>query len=256
MTEQQIVTTAIERHARPSAAFAEREAEAVWLLQQAARVFAGHVVQATSMGVEDMVVSDLIVRHGLDIPMDTLDTGALHPQTLELIDRAQTHWGRPITVWRPAADAVAAFVDEHGPRAMYASVDLRKACCAVRKLEPLSRMLAGRAAWITGLRRQQSEHRQQVAGRVVDGDGRVKFSPLADWELGDVWHYVAEHGVPYNPLHDQFFPSIGCAPCTRAISLGEDIRAGRWWWEQGDTKECGLHAAPATTEPTKKGASA
>lgn len=253
--DQEIISTAIERHAKPSAAYAQHEAQAVQLLRQAADEFPGRVVQATSLGVEDMVVGDLIVRHGLDIQMATLDTGALHAATLHLIDRAQAHWGRRIEVWHPVQDAVIAFVDRHGERAMYDSLELRKACCAVRKLEPLARMLAGRDAWITGLRSQQSAHRQLLADR-ADDDGRVKFSPLLDWDLGDVWHYVAIHAVPYNPLHDQFFPSIGCAPCTRAISLGEDIRAGRWWWEQGDVKECGLHHRAKPTEHDQPGAPA
>ncbi len=123
---------------------------------------------------------------------------------------------------------------------MYKSVELRKACCHIRKVEPLERALAGQRAWITGLRREQSNARAEVP--LVDASAeRIKFNPLADWTWGDVWHYIAAHEVDYNPLHDQFYPSIGCAPCTRAISLGEDFRAGRWWWENSDAKECGLH---------------
>ena len=125
---------------------------------------------------------------------------------------------------------------------MYRSVDLRKGCCALRKTEPLERLLAGRDAWITGLRREQSVDRGGVEEESIDERGRAKLNPLAGWSWADVWHYIGVHGVPYNALHDQFFPSIGCAPCTRAVSLGEDARAGRWWWEQG-VKECGLHVA-------------
>jgi phosphoadenosine phosphosulfate reductase len=127
---------------------------------------------------------------------------------------------------------------------MRQSIELRKACCALRKLEPLSRALAGRTAWVTGLRREQSGARSEVPFESIDENGRMKFSPLADWSQQDIWHYVQTHEVPYNPLHDAFYPSIGCEPCTRAVALGEDFRAGRWWWENEDAKECGLHASP------------
>jgi phosphoadenosine phosphosulfate reductase len=130
---------------------------------------------------------------------------------------------------------------------MFESVDLRKACCALRKLEPLARMLQGRSAWITGLRREQSQNRAEVPAFEQDGNGRTKFNPLAEWTWGDVWHHIGANGVPYNPLHDQFFPSIGCEPCTRAIALGEDFRAGRWWWESESAKECGLHVKEKAT---------
>ncbi len=235
------VLPAALRHARASASHEQRLARTVELLRQAADEHAGAVVQASSLGVEDMVLSDLIHRHGLDIRVATLDTGALHLETLELIERVRRHYGMDIEIWRPAREAVLEFVGRNGPDAMYRSVELRKACCAVRKLEPLGRMLDGRSAWITGLRREQSAQRGGVAEREVGADGRVKFSPLAQWSLGDVWHYVARHGVPYNPLHDRFYPSIGCAPCTRAVAVGEDQRAGRWWWELDGARECGLH---------------
>ena len=228
-------------YAKPSADFGERVQDALATLRAAAQEFAGRIVQATSLGAEDMVLTDLIARHALPIAIATLDTGMLHGETLELLARAQRHYGLEIEAWRPDAVAARDFVARHGPQAMRASVDLRHACCALRKLEPLSRMLHGRAAWVTGLRREQSPARGQVAGREADAQGRIKLSPLLDWTQGDVWHYIALHAVPYNPLHDQFFPSIGCAPCTRAVALGEDIRAGRWWWEQEGAKECGLH---------------
>ncbi|NNM63433.1 MAG: phosphoadenylyl-sulfate reductase [Burkholderiales bacterium] len=228
-------------YAKPSADFGQREQDALATLRAAAQEFAGRIVQATSLGAEDMVLTDLIARHALPIAIATLDTGMLHGETLELLARAQRHYDLEIEAWRPDADAARDFVARHGPQAMRTSVDLRHACCALRKLEPLSRMLQGRAAWVTGLRREQSPARGQVAGREADAQGRIKLSPLLDWTQGDVWHYIALHAVPYNPLHDQFFPSIGCAPCTRAVALGEDIRAGRWWWEQEGAKECGLH---------------
>lgn len=229
------------RYAKPSADFDQRVQDALATLRAAAQEFAGRIVQATSLGAEDMVLTDLIARHALPIAIATLDTGMLHGETLELLGRARQHYGLDIETWRPDAVAARDFVARHGPRAMYASVDLRHACCALRKLEPLSRMLQGRAAWVTGLRHEQSPARGRAARRESDAQGRTKLNPLLDWTQGDVWHYIALHTVPYNPLHDEFFPSIGCAPCTRAVALGEDIRAGRWWWEQEGVKECGLH---------------
>jgi phosphoadenosine phosphosulfate reductase len=134
---------------------------------------------------------------------------------------------------------------------MRQSIELRKACCELRKMEPLARALQGRSAWIAGLRREQSGARAEVPFESLDDQGRTKYSPLADWTLADVWQYVALHGVPYNPLHDAFYPSIGCEPCTRAVALGEDFRAGRWWWENEDAKECGLHVSrPEPKEAT------
>jgi phosphoadenosine phosphosulfate reductase len=140
------------------------------------------------------------------------------------------------------AEQVVHFVKTNGEKAMYESIDLRKACCGIRKLEPLSRMLANRDAWVTGLRREQSNNRGVVGFSETDDKGRAKINPLADWTWNDVWHYIATNDVPYNPLHDEFMPSIGCAPCTRAIAVGEDFRSGRWWWEDEKAKECGLHA--------------
>ncbi|MDE2120045.1 MAG: phosphoadenylyl-sulfate reductase [Betaproteobacteria bacterium] len=232
---------AVVRHARAGSAHAALVEQALSLLRQAAREHAGQVVLSSSLGVEDMVLTDMVRRHQLDIPVATLDTGALHAQTLELLERAQRHYGIDIEVWRPQPQAVLQFVASNGADAMYRSVTLRHACCGVRKLEPLGRMLEGRTAWVTGLRREQSAQRSALHARQVGGDGRVKFSPLVDWSLGDVWQYVADFEVPYNALHDSFYPSIGCAPCTRAVTLGEDQRSGRWWWERDGEKECGLH---------------
>lgn len=236
--------TAIELHARKTRGHDARVAHAVALLREAAADHAGRIVQATSLGVEGMVITDLIARHGLAIPVATLDTGALHPETLALIPRIRQRYGVEVQVFRPQQEAVVQFVRRNGEDAMYRSVELRKSCCDVRKKEPMRRLLEGRTAWITGLRREQSESRSRVPHFELDADNREKFYPLADWSEADVWHYVATHDVPYNPLHDQFFPSIGCAPCTRAVSLGEDHRAGRWWWEQEGAKECGLHLRP------------
>ena len=233
--------TAIALYDRATKGFDERVAHALAVLQEAARDHAGHVVQATSLGAEDMVVTDLIARHGLGIALGTLETGKLHAETVALIPRIEERYGVPVEVYRPVADAVIHFVKSHGEKAMYQSIDLRKGCCGIRKLEPLSRMLEGRTAWITGLRREQSDNRGHVPFVETDDKGRSKYSPLADWTWNDVWHYIALHKVPYNPLHDEFMPSIGCEPCTRAIAVGEDFRSGRWWWEDEKAKECGLH---------------
>jgi phosphoadenosine phosphosulfate reductase len=233
---------AVKLHARPSADFDAKLARTIEVLTSAANEHVGRIVQATSLGAEDMVITDLIARHALPIAVATLDTGALHDETVAVIPRIEDRYGLKVEVFKPKAEAVIQFVDRHGPKAMYQSIELRKGCCGIRKLEPLARMLAGRSAWVTGLRREQSDNRGNVTYGDRDAEGRVKFNPLADWTWGDVWHYIALNEVPYNPLHDQFYPSIGCAPCTRAIALGEDFRAGRWWWEDENAKECGLHA--------------
>jgi phosphoadenosine phosphosulfate reductase len=243
--------SAIELNARASATYDSKLGHTVELMTRAAGEHAGCIVQATSLGAEDMVLTDLIARHGLPIALATLDTGVLHAETLGLIPRIEQRYGLAVDVFAPLNEAVVHFVRHHGERAMYDSVELRKACCGVRKLEPLGRMLAGRSAWVTGLRREQSDHRADVPFADKEANGRVKFNPLAEWTWGDVWHHIAINDVPYNPLHDRFFPSIGCAPCTRAIALGEDFRAGRWWWEQESAKECGLHV-----QPLKQGATA
>ena len=236
--------SAIERHARASAGYADKLAQTVDVLRQAAALGADAVTQASSLGAEDVVITHLINALALDIAVFVLDTGALHTETLALLERTQADSRTRVQVYRPQFDAVIAFVRSHGQRAMYDSVALRKACCNVRKMEPLARALAGKKGWITGLRREQSGARAEVPLRdnsEVATKGLAKFNPLADWTQGDVWHYIAQNAVDYNPLHDQFFPSIGCAPCTRAISMGEDFRSGRWWWESESAKECGLH---------------
>jgi phosphoadenosine phosphosulfate reductase len=238
-------TSTLTLHARPSSDFDAKLAHTLAVLTSAASEHAGTIVQATSLGAEDMVLTDLIARHGLPIAVATLDTGELHAETLAMLPRIEQHYGVAVEVFAPTHEAVLQFVGRHGERAMFDSVELRKACCGVRKLEPLGRLLAGRSAWVTGLRREQSEHRAEVPFSEREANGRLKLNPLADWTWGDVWHHIATHDVPYNPLHDQFYPSIGCAPCTRAIALGEDFRAGRWWWEQASAKECGLHVKVA-----------
>jgi len=244
------MSQAINLYARHWPGFDERVAQAVAVLQQAAAAHPGSVVFTTSLGAEDMVIADLIARHRLPIALATLETGKLHDETLALIARTEAHYGLVIERWRPQAGQVIHFVARHGEMAMRQSVELRKACCAMRKLEPLARAMQGRTAWVTGLRREQSGTRAKVPFSELDDQGRTKFSPLADWTQADVWHYIASREVPYNPLHDAFYPSIGCAPCTRAVALGEDFRAGRWWWENEDAKECGLHVSAVPTKET------
>jgi phosphoadenosine phosphosulfate reductase len=234
---------AIDLHARATPGFDQRVAAALGRLAAAAAAHPGRIVQATSLGAEDMVITDLIARHRLPIALATLDTGRLHGETLALADAVERRYGIAIERFAPPAEAALQFVRQHGELAMRQGVALRKACCALRKLEPLARLLAGRTAWVTGLRRGQSDARAEVPFEDADDAGRAKLNPLADWSLADVWHYVAQHGVPYNALHDRFFPSIGCEPCTRAVAVGEDFRAGRWWWEAESAKECGLHVS-------------
>ena len=240
---------ATEVHAHASATFDAKLAETQDLLRQAAALGADAVTQASSLGAEDVVITHLINALQLDMPVFVLETGALHAETLALLEQLQaqqaTHPHAPLTIYRPQADAIIRFVAREGKEAMYKSIDLRKACCSIRKMEPLSRALAGQKAWLTGLRREQSNARADVPlidTTEVASKNLTKFNPLANWTWGDVSHYIATHAVDYNPLHDQFFPSIGCAPCTRAISLGEEFRSGRWWWEDEAAKECGLHA--------------
>lgn len=240
--------SAIDRHAQPSSQYVIKLAEARNALSQAAAQYAASeersatITQASSLGAEDMVISHLINSLQLDIGIFVLDTGKLHAPTLALLERLQTTSRAPVRIYTPANEAVVHFVAREGADAMYRSIALRKECCHIRKMEPLERALTGFDAWVTGLRREQSGARADVP--VVDStQPRTKINPLANWTLGDVWHYIRENKVDYNPLHDQFYPSIGCEPCTRAISLGEDFRSGRWWWEDESAKECGLHVS-------------
>ena len=198
--------SAIDLYARAGADFDARLERTRERLRAAVSAHAGRIVQATSLGVEDMVVTDLLAQlirdEGLQVAIGTLETGKLHAQTVELIGRIEQRYGLAVEVYRPQAEAVIEFVRRHGDDAMFRSIELRKSCCGIRKLEPLSRMLAGRSAWITGLRREQSGARGDVPFEDRDDAGRAKFNPLADWTWGEVWHYVATRDVPYNPLHD------------------------------------------------------
>lgn len=200
------------------------------------------VVFANSLGAEDMVLADLIAKHYPEIEMFSLDTGRLPQATYDLMQTVRTRYSLPLKVYFPSSSRVEGYVAKSGVNGFYDSIEARKACCHVRKVEPLARALAGKKAWLTGLRREQATARAYLEASAFDADnGLQKFNPLLEWTNAEIWEYINANDVPYNPLHDQFYPSIGCAPCTRAIAQGEDIRAGRWWWEASEGKECGLH---------------
>ncbi len=239
--------SAISLYAKPSATFAAKLAASRALLIASAALYPP-ITQASSLGAEDMVVTHLIASTHVPCSVFVLDTGMLHAETLALIGQLEARYSIKVDVYQPDAAVAAAFVADNGLDAMYKSLGLRKSCCDFRKMEPLARALDGKKAWITGLRREQSNARAEVHDveqQPITTNGqattRAKINPLADWTWGDVWHFIAQENIPYNPLHDAFFPSIGCAPCTRAVTLGEDFRSGRWWWEQESAKECGLH---------------
>jgi phosphoadenosine phosphosulfate reductase len=200
---------------------------------------------ASSLSAEDMVITDVILRHGLGIEIFTLDTQRLHADTLNVIAAIRKRYGYDMRVFRPEAEAVTEYVVKFGRDAFYESAELRKRCCHIRKVEPLNRALEGKEAWITGQRRDQAVTRSELKVQEYDAArGKVKFNPLADWSEGEVWTYIRAFDVPYNALHDQGYRSIGCAPCTRPTVAGEDVRAGRWWWEHPEARECGLHVEP------------
>lgn len=198
---------------------------------------------ASSMGVEDMVLIHALAQAAPQLGVFMLDTGRLHAETLSMVEVVAQRYGITLQIVRPDAAAVEAYVSSHGANAFYERIEWRKACCDIRKVEPLRRTLAGRSAWITGQRREQSVTRAALAAEEWDPVfGLRKFNPLVDWTSEQVWALVRALDIPYNPLHDRGYPSIGCEPCTRAVRPGEDPRAGRWWWEQSDSRECGLHA--------------
>jgi phosphoadenosine phosphosulfate reductase len=218
-----------------------RVEETQGILARIARDFSPAVF-ASSLAAEDMVLTDMILKAGLPISIFSLETGRLHKETLEVLDKVKAHYDYEIALYRPQPELVEEYVGKNGLNAFYDSVDMRKECCRVRKVEPLGRALAGKQAWITGQRRAQSTTRAELAVQEDDtAHGMAKFNPLADWSEQDVWEYIRTNGVPYNALHERGYPSIGCEPCTRAIQPGEDVRAGRWWWENPESKECGLH---------------
>ncbi|KPQ09037.1 MAG: phosphoadenosine phosphosulfate reductase CysH [Algoriphagus marincola HL-49] len=207
-----------------------------------ADIFPEKVVFSTSLGQEDQVITQLIVSKNLPIQIFSLDTGRLFPETLELLARTESKYKTRIKVFYPETTSVERLVSDMGINGFYESVENRKSCCFVRKVEPLKRALAGNEVWVTGLRAEQSANRNSMKRIEWDEANQIlKYNPLLDWSFDQMLTYIEEHKIPYNPLHDQGFISIGCAPCTRAILPGEDARAGRWWWEDSK-KECGLHA--------------
>lgn len=206
---------------------------------------AGRIAFSTSLGIEDQALLHAIASSGAPIDVFTLDTGRHFPETLETIERSERRYGCRIRVVAPASEHLEALIARDGVNGFRTSIEARKACCDVRKVRPLQRALAGAAGWLTGLRRAQSNGRLSTPFAAFDRAlGLLKLNPLADWPLDRLEAYIAANDIPINPLHARGYPSIGCQPCTRAIRRGEDARAGRWWWENEDGKECGLHGRP------------
>ncbi len=200
------------------------------------------VTFANSLGAEDMVLTDLIDRYKLEIDMFSLDTGRLPQETYDLMQTVRDRYKKPLRIYFPNVKQIEEYVAKNGVNGFRESIELRKRCCHVRKVEPLRRALFGKRAWVTGIRNEQATTRLSLKMSAYDMNNRMqKINPLLDWSNAEVWEYIKEYEVPYNKLHDNFYPSIGCAPCTRAVTPGEDIRSGRWWWEKPETKECGLH---------------
>lgn len=218
-------------------------------LLEISRAIPGRVTFSTSLGIEDQAVLNAIALSGANIDIFTLDTGRHFPETLDTLEASEIRYGIKIHVMYPDADELEELVARDGIYGFRLAVENRKACCDIRKVRPLKRALSGASGWVSGLRREQSAGRAHVPFAAWDGEhALVKLNPLADWSLEQLEAYVAANDVPVNALHARGFPSIGCQPCTRAIKPGEDIRAGRWWWENEDGKECGLHNRPRQKE--------
>ncbi|MEZ0542477.1 phosphoadenylyl-sulfate reductase [Fibrella arboris] len=219
-------------------------------LRKLTALFPGQVVFSTSLGYEDQVITDLIARHELPVRLFTLDTGRMFGETYSVWNKTLSRYGLPIETMFPDQVKIEQLMTAKGPYSMYESVENRKECCFIRKVEPLNRALAGQKIWITGIRAEQSNNRHDMTQLEWDEAHQLfKFHPLMNWSFDDVKAYVKEHNVPYNPLHDKGYVSIGCQPCTRAIQPGEDFRAGRWWWEDNSKKECGLHTHEEVFKP-------
>lgn len=213
----------------------------------------GRAVFTTSLGIEDQVISAEIGNHRLPIEVVTLQTGRLFPETLALIDETESQYDIRIRRYEPEQADIDAYAAKYGLNGFYESVEARHACCAVRKLKPLAQALAGATIWITGLRRGQSANRAETPFAEYDAERHLlKINPLADWDIPKIKSYVADNSVPVNPLHARGYPSIGCEPCTRAIKPGEPERAGRWWWEHDEKRECGLHVAEEAVQPAQQ----
>ncbi|MCC8426203.1 phosphoadenylyl-sulfate reductase [Mucilaginibacter sp. UR6-11] len=216
--------------------------EPVAALAKLAERFAGEITFSTSFGWEDQVITHMIFTNNLPIKIFTLETGRIFPETYYVWNRTMEMYGKPINAYYPKNEPLEKMLNEKGPSSFYESVENRKECCGIRKVEPLNRALAGNKCWITGIRAEQSVNRHDMHNVEWDEQHNlVKFHPIFSWTLTEVKEYVRKYNVPYNTLHDKGFPSIGCQPCTRAIREGEDFRAGRWWWEDQSKKECGLH---------------
>ncbi|WP_121354872.1 phosphoadenylyl-sulfate reductase [Flavisolibacter nicotianae] len=218
------------------------------VLKQLSEAFPGGLTFSTSFGMEDQVITDQISQSGVPVNIFTLDTGRLFPETYSTWSRTLERYSLPIDAYYPNAEKIQEFVRQYGPNSFYESVERRKECCHIRKVEPLKKALAGKSVWITGLRAEQSAGRSEM--HILEWDDShqlIKYNPLLHWTTDDVRNYINQHNVPYNSLHDKGFVSIGCAPCTRAVRPGEDFRAGRWWWEDQSKKECGLHVHQVTT---------
>lgn len=212
------------------------------ILRNALALFGNKITFATSLGAEDQVITYMLSKIDKSANVITLDTGRVFPETYDLLHRTVNRYGIAIKSYFPDTTQVEEMVNTKGINLFYESIENRKLCCHVRKIVPLRRALQGMDAWITGLRREQSVTRTDL--KIVEWDaanGLIKINPLLEWSEEQVWDYIKSKDIPYNKLHDQGFPSIGCQPCTRAIEKGEDLRAGRWWWEMPDSKECGLH---------------
>lgn len=232
--DKQLYIDALNEH------FTGKEPEAV--IDFFLEAFGDSVALASSLGAEDQVLTHMLCSEGRKVRIFTLDTGRLFPETYSLIERTNQRYGINIEVFFPKSENVENYVCECGINGFYESIDNRKRCCQVRKLEPLSRAFSKLDAWICGLRHDQSITRNQMKLIELDSaSGLVKINPLINWSNEQVWDYIRQNDIPYNKLHDRNFPSIGCQPCTRAVNEGEDIRSGRWWWESPDHKECGLH---------------
>ena len=217
-------------------------ASAIELLRYFLEEFKGKIALASSLGLEDQVLTQMVCTLDKNVNIFTLDTGRLFPETYDLIHRTNQKYGIQMQVYFPEAFQVEDMVRTKGINLFYNSIEDRKTCCRIRKIDPLRRAFSGLDVWICGLRREQSVTRSEMLPIEWDeANGLIKLNPLIDWTEERVRNYIKEHKIPYNPLHDRDFPSIGCQPCTRAILPGEDLRAGRWWWENPDTKECGLH---------------
>lgn len=216
--------------------------EPVAALRTLAAEFPGEIVFSTSFGWEDQVITQMIFAHEIPIKVFTLETGRLFPETYYVWNRTMEIFGKPVHAYYPVHQLLEDMVNKKGPNSFYESVENRKECCGIRKIEPLHRAVAGNKMWITGIRADQSANREDMSNVEWDNGNKLfKFHPIFEWTLEDVKAYIKQYNIPYNTLHDKGFPSIGCAPCTRAVQPGEDFRAGRWWWEDQSKKECGLH---------------